>query len=140
MNHPGDEANLYAGQSPKVRCVVDAYGPVDLTPHGADADQQATMQALLGTTLDADPARYRDASPLFAVSSASAPTLIIQGARDTLVPPSQSQALQQALERAGVPVQYISYDGDHAFSGLTQQQIEMLVLEAGPFIAAQELG
>jgi acetyl esterase/lipase len=137
--HPGDEAARYAGQSPQVSCVVDAFGPVDLTLRGTSPIQQSILQTLFGgATLTSDPAAYRDASPLFLVSARSAPTLIIQGTQDTLVPPSQSQALQAALHSAGVPVQYISYDGDHAFSGLSNQQIDALVLQAAIFLTAQE--
>src|SRR5262249_33053417 len=33
--HPGDEAGRYVDQSPQVSCVVDAFGPVDLTQPGA---------------------------------------------------------------------------------------------------------
>lgn len=137
-NHLGDEASLYAGQSPKVNCVVDAFGPVDLTLSGVDPIQRGIVQTFIGAALDADPAAYRDASPLFVVSPRSAPTLIVQGMRDTLVPPSQSQALQQALQQAGVPVRYIAYDGDHAFAGLSQQQRAAIALQAGAFLAAQE--
>jgi acetyl esterase/lipase len=137
--HPGDEAALHADQSSKASCVVDAFGPVDLTLQGATSLQQSILRTLFGgATLAGDPAAYRDASPLFLVSPTSAPTLIIQGTRDTLVPPSQSQALKAALQSAHVPVQYVSYDGDHAFAGLNSQQIDGIILQAAIFLTAQE--
>ena len=54
------------------------------------------------------------------------------------MPPSQSQSLQAALQSARVPVQYISYDGDHAFAGLSNQQIDGIILQAAIFLTAQE--
>lgn len=137
--HPGDEAALHANQSPMVSCVVDAFGPVDLTLQGASGEQQSILQTLFGgATLASDPAAYRDASPLFLVSPKSAPTLIIQGTQDTLVPPSQSQALQAALQSDRVFAQYISYDGDHAFGGLSNQQIDDIILQVAIFLTEQE--
>ena len=137
--HAGDEAALHADESPKATCVVDASGPVDLTLDGANDLQQSILRTLFGgATLASDPALYRDASPLFDVTAASAPTLIIQGSTDTLVPPSQSQALQAALQSNGVPVHYLSYPGDHSFTGLSQQQIDDIVLQAGLFLTAHE--
>lgn len=137
--HTGDEAALYAGESPQTTCTVDAFGPVDLTPHGATSVQQSILQGLFGgASLADDPAGYRDASPLFLISPKSAPTLIIQGGSDTLVPPSQSRELQTALTAKGVPVQYLSYDGGHEFSGLSQQQFEAVILQIGFFLTAQE--
>ena len=119
--HPGDQAGLYADQRPDVSCVSDFFGLATLEPPDAEVtdDLQATRQGLLsGATPDSDPDLYRDASPLFDVSSQSAPMVIVQGTQDGTVPPSQSLALKQALERAGVPVTYISYDGDHELAGL----------------------
>jgi acetyl esterase/lipase len=137
--HPGDEAALYTNESPQATCIVDAFGPVDLTLRGATPLQQSILQLLFGgASLADDPAGYRDASPLFLISPKSAPTLIIQGSSDTLVPPSQSQALRAALRAKGVPVQYLSYDGGHEFSGLSQQQFEAVILQIGFFLTAQE--
>src|SRR5579864_1765059 len=63
-------------------------------------------------------ALLRDASPVFDVSAQSAPTLIIQGTRDSVVPQSQAMELYQTLQRDHVPVQYLSYNGGHTFKGL----------------------
>lgn len=138
--HPGDQAGLLANQSPKVSCVVDEFGPVDLTAPLGPASVTPLHDLFGGATLQSDPAVYRDASPIFDVSAQSAPTLIIQGSQDQLVYPAQSQELFQALQRNHVPVKYISYDGGHGFSGLTydqeisyqQQAIAFLVMEEHP--------
>lgn len=131
--HSGDQAQLLADQSPAVSCVVDDFGPVDLTK----VPPQFTL-AFLGTSYAQNPALYRDASPIFLVTSQSAPTLIVQGTGDTTVPPNQSIELQQALQQHGVPVQYISYDGEHGFKGLTEQQLNAILAQEVNYLVAQE--
>jgi acetyl esterase/lipase len=117
--HAGDLATTLTTQSPAVSCVVDDFGPTDLvslapTPLG----QQIAGPLFGGKTPQSDPALYRDASPVFAVTPASAPMLLLQGTRDGVVPASQSAELAQALRAQHVPVQYVTYDGDHEFNGL----------------------
>lgn len=97
------------GRSGHVQCVVDFYGPSDLTvmtPAGPlnDAQKYASrvLHDLLGGTREENPGAYRAASPLFDVSARSAPTLIIQGMDDPIVPPDQSERLADALHGAGV--------------------------------------
>ena len=135
--HPGDEAGLLADQSPAVTtCIVDAYGPVDFV--GTPTPSQAiTLANFLGGTIQQKPDAYRDASPLLLVSASTPPTLIIQGTRDTTVPPSQSLAMQSALQALHIPVQYISYDGGHGFNGLTKDQINAINTQIDTYLIAQ---
>lgn len=133
--HPGDEASLYAEVSPHVQCVVDAFGPVDVPKLLQDPQYQAVAQTLLGADAGDEAAIEHDASPVFFVTPQSAPALIIQGTQDTFVPPEQSRELQQALQHEGVAVGYLSYDGGHAFSGLTQHQVGEIEARAFLFIA-----
>lgn len=110
-------------RSSHVQCVVDFYGPTDLTvvaPAGPLSDVQkyalGVMKDFLGGTREQNPAAYRAASPLFDVSARSAPTLIIQGMDDTLVPPDQSERLADALRAAGVEaVLALMYKQGHGF-------------------------
>jgi acetyl esterase/lipase len=139
--HAGDLAAALTAQSPAVSCVVDDFGPTDLvslalTPLG----QQIAGPLFGGKTSQSDPALYRDASPVFAVTSASAPMLLLQGTRDGVVPASQSAELARALHAQHVPVQYVTYDGDHEFDGLPAAEqralldltIAFLVANASP--------
>jgi acetyl esterase/lipase len=137
----GDESGLFADQSSAVSCVVDEFGPVDLTALNARPDWSGTFGLLFGpNALKSNPDLLSQASPLTYVSPESAPMLIIQGTQDTTVPPSQSEELEQALLRAPVPVQYITYSGGHEFAGLSQadkqnidaQRLDFLVMEAHP--------
>jgi acetyl esterase/lipase len=137
--HPGDHAALLADQSPGASCVVDDFSPVDLTRLADAPSLRFLAQQLLGgATPQSDPTAYRDASPLFRVSTRSAPTMIVQGNADTIVPPAQSRALQQALTQAGITVRYVSYDGGHSFSGLTPEQAAALTDQTLAFLIAQE--
>jgi acetyl esterase/lipase len=136
--HPGDEAGLLSNQSPKVSCVVDEFGPVDMTALTRNAFWQGVFPSLFRVGGQSNQATLRDASPLFLVSARSAPTLIIQGTKDTIVPPSQSQALQTALQQAGVSVGYISYAGEHAFGSLSNEQITALQSQAFAYLVKQE--
>jgi acetyl esterase/lipase len=138
---PGDQAGLYADQSPAASCVVDEFGPVDLAALDALPAWAGTFGVLFGPgVLSSNPDLLRQASPLTYVSPESAPMLIIQGTQDTTVPPSQSEALEQALLKAPVPVQYVTYAGGHEFAGLSQaekqeidaQRLDFLVMEAHP--------
>jgi acetyl esterase/lipase len=132
--HPGDEAQLLANQSPRVSCVVDNSGPVDLTK--VDYSSTGAYFGLFGAAYQSNPAILREASPLFDVSSQSAPMVITQGTRDTIVPPDQALELQRALQDHHVPVQFISYDGGHVFQSLTQQQIETIEAQTAIFLVS----
>lgn len=116
---PGDSAALYPDQSPQVACVIDQFGPADFTRPMPQLDDHAIPLLLGGATSAGDPAAYRAASPIFAVTAHSAPTLIIQGSRDVIVPPEQSRRMAAALRHAGIAVTYVSYFGGHEFGGLS---------------------
>ena len=112
-----------AAQSSRVQCVVDFYGPADLTnaaPAVPQTDGQKyvahVLRDLLGGLPQENPALARAASPLFSVDAKSAPTLIITGTDDPLVAPDQSERLADALHGAGVEtVLAIIYKQGHGF-------------------------
>ncbi|HEY7342217.1 MAG TPA: alpha/beta hydrolase [Ktedonobacterales bacterium] len=134
----GDRAGLYTSQSSQVTCVVDFYGPVDLVSWiKTSPDNQAEVLDLLGQATPAsNPQLYRKASPLYAITPSSARMLIVQGATDTEVPEAQSRALEQALRRDHVPVQYISYDGGHVFAGLDEEQVRQILGQVVAFLTS----
>ena len=112
-----EAANPVGGVSSRVQAVVDFYGPTDLASlyEHSPAARPAVRQ-LLGTTPQADPALYADASPVSHVSAGDAPTLIVQGTADDLVLPSQSAELATALTAAGVPNRLVYIPGaEHGF-------------------------
>ncbi len=139
-NYPGDRATLLTAESPRVSCVVDEFGMVDL----ARLDQnptfwQAAFDFLFGVgAVEANPTLLIQASPIHYVSAQAAPTLIVQGALDTVVPPDQSQELQQALQRDNVPVSYLSYVGQHNFDGMTPQQVNAITVQIIAYLTNRE--
>ena len=61
-------------------------------------------------------ARYRERSPLFHAERLSKPVIFFQGDEDVIVPPSQAEAMVEALRRKGNPVGYFLFAGEqHGF-------------------------
>lgn len=96
----------YKNSSPKVKAVVDFFGPVDMvgmynaaTP-GSYA--QLGLQLLMNGTPATNAALYQQSSPINFVSAQSPPTIIFHGDADTIVNVSQSMALKSKLQNAGV--------------------------------------
>jgi dipeptidyl aminopeptidase/acylaminoacyl peptidase len=59
---------------------------------------------------------YRERSPINHADEISRPLLLLQGADDKVVPPSQSEQIVDALRRRGVPYAYIEFEGEgHGF-------------------------
>jgi dipeptidyl aminopeptidase/acylaminoacyl peptidase len=59
---------------------------------------------------------YRERSPVRHADSISDPLLLLQGLDDKVVPPSQSEAIVDALKRRGIPYAYIAFEGEgHGF-------------------------
>ena len=135
---PGDRASELADQSSQTSCVADFYGPVDLaTWYTSTPESQPEIRDLLHqATPQSDPTLYRTASPLYAITAASAPMVIVQGTNDTTVPEAQSRALEQALRQRQVETQYISYPGEHVFAGLASDQVRAILRQVVAFISA----
>lgn len=120
-NVPGDRADLYAEESPKVSAVIDAFGPTDLTQPNMAA-KFALTTAFGGRRYAQAPDLYRSASAIGALNAHSAPTCILQGAKDVLVDPAQSRLLAERLGALNVPYEWLPFDGAHAYEGLTTPQ------------------
>jgi len=59
---------------------------------------------------------YRERSPLRHADRFRVPVLLLQGSADAVVPPSQSEAIRDALDARGIPHAYVLYDGEgHGF-------------------------
>ncbi len=103
----------------RVQAVVNLYGPSDLASLFKSPGAVMPLRMYLGRNPQEIPDRYRDASPITHASGRSAPTLIIHGEADMLVPVAQSRAMAARLNEAGVPSRVIVVPrAGHAF-GLT---------------------
>lgn len=59
---------------------------------------------------------YAERSPINHVDAISSPLLVLQGSADTVVPPAHSEKIVAAMQRNGIPVGSIVFDGEgHGF-------------------------
>ena len=82
--------------------VVDMYGPADLRPAGWNHWLRADIKREFGGA---------GASPVDHVRPGAPPFLVVQGACDVVVPPSQSRELVARLLGAGDRVDYVEIPG-----------------------------
>ena len=119
----GDVAEFEVGEnlevSSKVQAVVDYFGPTDFLqmdahrlPDGLVHDAPDSPESkLVGGPIQAHKDRVAKANPITYVSKDDSPFLIIHGDQDKLVPFHQSMLLNDALEKAGVPVTFYRVAG-----------------------------
>ncbi len=105
--------NLLAHHPDLCAAGVDLFGVTDLfdlneTTHRFEAHYE---HGLVGPLPDAAEL-YRDRSPMTVVDRIEAPLLILQGADDVVVPPAQSHAIAERLERLGRPVELHLFEGE----------------------------
>jgi acetyl esterase/lipase len=93
----------WADQSSAVQAVVAFFGPTDLAAADLPAITKPIVSGFIGGPLEEKGEEYRRAWPITYVDDGDAPTLIIQGTKDPLVPHSQAYAMIDALTEAGVP-------------------------------------
>ncbi len=98
----------HEGVSSRVRCIVNLYGPTDMTTEyarGVSKTNSAVSDFFEGT-YDEQPESYAKGSPLNYVTSDDPPTLILHGTVDALVPINQADILAKKLTEVGVPYIY----------------------------------
>lgn len=122
-SRPGDRSSIFPAQSPQVRCVVNMFGPADLT-HPKFVDVFKNPPLFGGRSYAEAPELWRDASPLESIESDMAPTLVIQGLRDDIVDVDISNNLVERLTEKGVTHEYITFDGGHWFQGLNPPSLK----------------
>lgn len=96
---------------------ISRYGVADLRALAQDThDFEAHyLDSLIGPWPEAM-ARYDERSPLSQADRIRVPVLLLQGSDDPVVPPSQSQAVRDALAAGGIPHAYVEYEGEsHGF-------------------------
>ena len=59
---------------------------------------------------------YEERSPIHHTDGLSCPIILFQGTEDRVVPPAQSEMMLEALREKGLPVAYLSFEGEgHGF-------------------------
>lgn len=109
--HLATLAGLSANDSPdtfttdpdvRISAILDFFGPTDFTVAGMIGEEPEALVGLLGGTVEEKPDLARAASPVSWIDDADPPVLTIHGESDRIVPVSQSQVLDAALEDAGI--------------------------------------
>lgn len=123
----GEGGNL--DQSSRVQCVVDWFGPSDLVTMGGGHNNPGSPESrLIGGAIQENLEKARQASPVTYVSKDSAPFLIMHGDKDNVVPLGQSEALADALKKAGVEVKLqIVTDNGHGGPGFSSPENRKLI-------------
>jgi acetyl esterase/lipase len=113
----GDGGN--PGVSSRVSCVVNYYGPSDLTKsYGKSVDAAEVLPLWLGGDASKEHRRHILASPLYWVTPSAAPTLLLQGTEDKYVNHEQAVWMVERLKAAEVEAELISLEGaGHGFKG-----------------------
>jgi acetyl esterase/lipase len=123
----GTGGNL--GQSSRVQCVVDWFGPSNMATMGKQADQPGSPESqLIGGPIPENPEKARRASPLTYVGKNSAQFLIMHGDKDNTVPLNQSEVLADALKKAGVEANLVVVKGNgHGGPGFNSPENRKLI-------------
>src|SRR5881628_136751 len=127
---PGDASDTdpVNRESARLQCIVARAAPLDLLRMSPSIAKEAVALLLGVRVIEATPktsVEYKTAwaaSPINHVSPEAAPSLLIHGDVDQTVPFHQSEMMEAALKRAGVPVKLLRIaGGDHGptFPGAT---------------------
>ncbi|MBX7168220.1 MAG: alpha/beta hydrolase [Pirellulales bacterium] len=134
-------AGGWSDQSSRVQAVVDFFGPAEMVAEFEHQRRGAGLAALvnrkvriledfLGGTPDEVPELYKQASPVRYVTRDDAPTLILQGTHDILVPYDQSIKMSAALAKKGVPGRMeLVFGAGHGWQGDELDHSKRVVFE-----------
>lgn len=118
-----DRAEGSAEASSRVRAVCVVSGPTDLTIPPRSLVGKLSIDGLLGGTAKEKSALARSGNPAAYATHDDAPTLLIYGESDDLVPPAYGKILADALHKVGVEVQTVTVrGGGHVPFFAAQQQ------------------
>lgn len=105
----GFDVGEHCDHSGRVQCVVDFFGPTDLSLYAATPDiEDGWLVPVFGKECKIDPKVYKKASPLTYVCKDAPPILILHGTFDLIVPVKHSEVFEKALRDAGCSVELIT--------------------------------
>lgn len=120
------------GQSSRVQAVVNLAGVIDvLKQPWAQDDPHTAAGRLVGGAVKDKPDLVRQTNPMTYITKDDPPVLTVHGEKDTAVPLIQSEALHEALQKAGVPSQLVivpGYGHNVATPGGVPSEVEAHVL------------
>ena len=118
-------------QSSAVTCVVNVYGPSDITKsYGKSVDAHEVLPLWFGGNLETKRDLHIQGSPLYWVTPDAAPTLCIHGTEDKYVAHEQAVWLVDKLKASTVDAELLTLEGaGHGFKGADAQKAENALLE-----------
>jgi len=95
--------------SGKVQCVIDFFGPTDLSLYAPSSGiEDNYIVPVFGKDVKTDAKVYKKVSPINYVSKDCPPTLILHGTIDLIVPIKHSETLFKSLTDAGVTTEMLT--------------------------------
>ena len=130
------------GPTTRVDAVVDVYGLSDLTRIAADFDAAEQFRHLAPSYSESqfvngknsgrnliDDAEAQRANPITYIDAQTPPFLLFHGSADTVISPSQTLLLHQALRRAGVSsTRYVVAGAGHGGRQWSSRQVMDLIV------------
>jgi acetyl esterase/lipase len=105
----GFDVGDHCDVSGRVQCVVDFFGPTDLSLYKSTPEiVDGYLVPVFGKQFKTDPDVCKKASPLSYVCKDAPPTLILHGTFDLIVPIKHSEELEKALCDAGCCVEMVT--------------------------------
>ncbi len=90
-------------------------GDLELLARDTHKFESRYLDGLIGPWPDASET-YQARSPIHHLDGFTCPIILFQGLEDRVVPPAQSEAIDQALRARGIPVAYLPFEGEqHGF-------------------------
>ncbi len=113
----GDEGN--PEQSSAVQAVVSYFGPTDFTKsYGKSVDAAEVLPLYLGGDLEKARTKHLQASPLYWITPAAAPTLCIHGTKDNYVAHEQAIWFVDKMKASGAEAELLTLENaGHGFGG-----------------------
>lgn len=124
------EAGEYLDQSSAVSCVVNYYGPSDLSKsYGASVDAAEVLPLFFGGDLSTKRREHIVGSPLYWATPKAAPTLIVHGTKDDHVAYEQATWMVDRLKACQVEVKLLALEGaGHGFKGADAEKAEAAMI------------
>ncbi|MCC6402604.1 MAG: alpha/beta hydrolase [Fimbriimonadaceae bacterium] len=125
--------------SSKVSCVVNLFGPTDLSQDYPKSLADSLCKAVLGKPYAEAGEEIKDFSPVSHVSAGSAPVFTIHGTADPLVPVVQVDRLDEVLKKAGIEHEVRKVEGMGHALPVEKPEVAKALVEALAWVKAKLL-
>lgn len=116
--------------SSKVQCVVNYFGPFDLTRRDWSPQVEPLLLDFLGGTIDEKLTDYKKASPANYVDPNDPPVLTFHGDKDNIVPYGQALLLDETLKKSSVVSELVTMKDDgHGWGGEKLKKTQLLAIQ-----------